>query len=390
MGYSLRNLEVIVWGSNHHNTLGVIRSLGEKGISPYVVLHETSENKQWVLSSRYIKKHAVKSSLEEGYNWILSNYEDYRSNPIIIACTDAIMEYIDNNYDSIAPKFHIPNGGGKERISTLQNKETMRLAGIAAGFNTPKSWLIDSTEIPNDIAFPCITKPIYSSHGGKSDIKICNNKEELMSAIEYIKSDVIQIQQMVDVDFEYQLIGCSLNGGKEIIIPGYTNILRANAGSNTGFLEYNPIDDFSYDRKSVELFVRNSRYSGLFSIEFLRGKDGLDYFLEMNFRNDGNTYVVNGAGINLPYIWVTHCANIDNIEEKQKTAKHIIAMPELVDVMNVFRKKVSMKQWVSDLNSSNCLFYYNSKDNKPFYVRLAQIIKSMVSNQFRKLCPRRH
>ena len=41
--------KIIVFGGNHHNTLGVIRSLGEAGITPILILHGT--NHSFVLGS---------------------------------------------------------------------------------------------------------------------------------------------------------------------------------------------------------------------------------------------------------------------------------------------------------------------------------------------------
>ena len=47
--------EIIVIGADHHNTLGVLRSLGEKGINSILLL--ISENKKsYVAKSKYAKE----------------------------------------------------------------------------------------------------------------------------------------------------------------------------------------------------------------------------------------------------------------------------------------------------------------------------------------------
>lgn len=38
------NNKIIVFGGDHHNTLGVVRSLGEAGIKPILILHGTINN----------------------------------------------------------------------------------------------------------------------------------------------------------------------------------------------------------------------------------------------------------------------------------------------------------------------------------------------------------
>lgn len=47
--------KVVVVGSNHHNALGVIRSLGEFGCNVFFVTH--SCDKSFVARSRYVEKH---------------------------------------------------------------------------------------------------------------------------------------------------------------------------------------------------------------------------------------------------------------------------------------------------------------------------------------------
>ena len=48
--------KIIVFGENHHNTLGLIRSLGEIGLFSYLVLVNSNGLYPFVAKSRYIKK----------------------------------------------------------------------------------------------------------------------------------------------------------------------------------------------------------------------------------------------------------------------------------------------------------------------------------------------
>lgn len=59
------------------------------------------------------------------------------------------------------------------------------------------------------ITFPCITKAHVSSHGGKSDIVICRNKEQLESFLRENTDDLFA-QAYIDKLEEVQFIGCSL------------------------------------------------------------------------------------------------------------------------------------------------------------------------------------
>ena len=173
---------------------------------------------------------------------------------------------------------------------------------------------------------------------------------------------------------EFQLIGCSLNGGETVIIPGFSIILRQPENTNTGFLKYVGFDEFQYDgMEACKKFIQTIGYSGLFSLEFLRGKDGKDYFMEINMRNDGNSICVTAAGVDLPYIWYCHCSGSDDWEkEAAKTVRKTIVMPEFDDFVNVLKRKISLYQWIKDICKADCLMEYDKTDKKPFYIRIRQ------------------
>ena len=68
MNEDLRKHEFIVFGAEHYNPLGIVRSLGEEGIKPIVV---TINSKLKVTSaSKYCGEVYHVDSLEEGYNLI--------------------------------------------------------------------------------------------------------------------------------------------------------------------------------------------------------------------------------------------------------------------------------------------------------------------------------
>ena len=52
--------KVVVVGSNHHNALGVIRSLGEFGCNVFFVTH-SCDDKSFVARSRYVESIGVRS-----------------------------------------------------------------------------------------------------------------------------------------------------------------------------------------------------------------------------------------------------------------------------------------------------------------------------------------
>lgn len=61
---------VIVFGGNHHNTLGVIRSLGQKGLSTILLLVDDDDRVSYVSKSKYIAKVHKYASYESGVQYL--------------------------------------------------------------------------------------------------------------------------------------------------------------------------------------------------------------------------------------------------------------------------------------------------------------------------------
>lgn len=369
--------KVIVFGGSHHNTLGVVRALGEKGIKPYVFISSKTLTDSFVLKSKYVEKGWIFKSIDECLKNIIRDFSNKEKKAIVISTSDTATSCLDLNFDKLSRDFIIPNGGKQGNLTNLMNKETMNDLAKQIGFNVAESWLITDDSVYENIQYPCITKPLESIAGSKSDIKICKTSDELRRFISSGDCDNrIQVQKFIEREFEFQLIGCSLSRGNEVIIPGFTKIIRATSCTNTGFLKYLPISELDFDLGRCKEFIRACNYSGLFSLEFLRGKDGVDYFLEINFRNDGNAYSVTAAGVNLPHIWVTSFQGGSYNREYNITP--IIVMPELVDIFEIFKRTVTLKEWLRDVKRTDCFLYYDKQDIKPFIYQLSLMIISTI------------
>lgn len=385
MKYVHKN-KVIVFGSNHHNTLGVVRALGEKGINPYVLVSSNNITKSFVLKSKYIAQGLILHSDNACLQYILENFIDKEHKAIIICATDSAASCIDLNYDRLIIDFFIPNCGKQGSLTCLMNKHIMNNVAKEAELTIAHSWIIDENKLVDGIDYPCITKPLTSIQGSKSDIKICQNENELKLFLHSRKKKTkIQVQHYIDKLLEFQLIGCSINGGRNVIIPGYTSIIRASSVTNTGYLNYEPISSLLFDMDKCVKFIQLCNYSGLFSLEFIRGKDGVDYFLEINMRNDGNAYAVTAAGVNLPFIWVASCIGEDIVLEAGNKVNSIIVMPELVDVYQMLSGRITLRKWLSDIKRTNCFLYYNKHDKRPFYAEIIRFLISITKDVFGKI-----
>ena len=384
--------KILIIGGNHQNPLGVIEALGQKGLRPYVIIN-CSNRSSFVLKSKYIQKGWICTTDDETVNCILKNFCNTSDKTVVITCNDNMASLLSDHYDKFKDFLIIPGINRQGAVSEWMDKEKMSEAAESIGLSIPKSWLVSKNNMPSDIEFPCVTKSLTSVKNGKSEFTICNNQKELNDFVAtQAHSGTIQVQQFIDKEFEFQYLGCSLNGGEEIIIPGRTHIDVTTHFNNLTFLRYQK-DKVVADSETLsktEDFIRMTGYSGLFSVEFMHGKDGKDYFLEMNFRNDGNGIVVTASGTNLPYIWYLYNTGGDYVSEiKKSVVKETYSVPEDSYFISMLQGDMTYREWRRNMKKANCYLSYFKGDTKPFWALMwlqkRAILASMVIYVLRKL-----
>ena len=191
----------------------------------------------------------------------------------------------------------------------------------------------------------------------------------------------IQIQEFIKKESEVMLLGCSINHGNDIVSNVALQKLRYypdvySAGSYGFSLEVEKSPDLLELRRKVNQYLREIGYNGLFSAEFLKQQDKY-YFLEVNLRNDGLSYVSTACGFNLPDIYVRMMSN-----EKFPHSRysHKTFMTDY-DYRHVIKGEVSFSQWIKEaFPSVRC--YYSRKDIMPFiyykYIILGRKFTHMI------------
>ena len=133
--------KVIVIGGDHHNTLGVIRSLGEKGLRPDLILVSPICT-SFVDASKYIEKSWKVENDDEAIRLLLSKYREMDSKPVVICCSDSSSGIIDENREKLCPFFILPGSEKQGKISEMMNKKRIAELAVEVGLNIPKSTYI--------------------------------------------------------------------------------------------------------------------------------------------------------------------------------------------------------------------------------------------------------
>lgn len=134
---------VVILGPNHHNTLGVVRSLGRKGINPFVIFF--SKDKSFpICKSRYIEKFYITDSVDEILR-ILKQLSLFfktasrKNKPILIACSDKMASFIDLNLNELSELYICPGAKRQGLLTELMDKAKMTLLAKQSGLKVPYS-----------------------------------------------------------------------------------------------------------------------------------------------------------------------------------------------------------------------------------------------------------
>lgn len=359
-------IEAIVIGGDHHNTLGVIRALGRNGVPVEVYLLHTEDTRPYVTTSRYVNSSFFFDSADSLGDALVERGGKDGSKRVVLCCHDALAEMLDRRQEELSPYYFFPHSVFSS-LTRLQNKSEMAALALKCGMPVPEY----SKE------FPLMLKPVNSVYGSKRDIFVCYSREEYEKYFEDHSLENTIVQKFIDKTMEYQLIGCVAADGC-IIIPGHSEILRPCKGSNTSFLRYSGFDGFDCNLKACFKFLEASGFRGLFSMEFLRDKSGKDYFMEINFRNDGNAICAVEAGVNLPYIWYKSCLGADYRGLAGKEVATVYTIPEMDELSLAKSGQISLKEALADFRKADCGMEWDKNDRRPFCALLWRNVKSKL------------
>ena len=377
--------KAVIIGKDHHNALGVIESLGWKGIQSYIVVL-SPRNNSYLGHSKYVESGWTCATENDVIKVLLENFTDRDYKAVAYACDDDSAIILDNNHELLEPFFFLPTTRPAGYLSKWIQKETMSALATEVGLNVPKTWISYNNQIPQDIQYPVITKAHSSVEGGKDNIHVCYSSEELEKVLQGQHCETMVLQEFIDKEYEFQLIGCSLNGGEMVLIPGRTQIDRPNGMDNTFFLRFDKCEKELDDLiEKTSVFVKKTKYTGPFSIEFLKDKSGVSYFTEMNFRNDGNAICVSKSGTNIHFILYLYQTGGDYLKEiEESKVERVYLMPEIYYFTCLLRGEFGLIEWYRNMRRANCYTTWFRSDPKPFFYFLYWAVTKRLLKLFRR------
>lgn len=353
---------IVLCGDNL-NALSIIRSLGEVGIRPIVIVLQGNPI-PLVGKSRYSGKVIQVPTFEEGLKTLFS-YADQQCKPFVYTSDDNHQSMLDNYYDQLKDGFYFFHAGEKGRVTYYMDKDHICKAAQECGFTIANSEVLKRGELPKALHYPVITKTLNPyENGWKRDVGVYYNDQELAQAYTQMVSKTLLVQEYIEKKNELSMQGFSIDGGKIVYLPFKRQYFRLPKTSYGSYCYYYTYDDEPLRQRITQL-IRNIGYSGNFEIEFIEKADGSLVFLEINFRHALSNYASTYGGINLPYEWAK-ATLLHNIDGLAPTKNYFTALFESKDYASFVKSGlISKRQWLKDFLKADTYYLWNRRDLRP-------------------------
>lgn len=382
MNNNINGHKCIVFNADFPNTLGIVRSLGEKGIEPILIIF--GEPKLAAKSKYPSALHCV-ADIDAAYKLLIEKYSNEEQKPFLFTCCDSTTFYINERYNELEDKFIFYNCGENGRLCSLAPKLVQNQLAKESGLLVANCEVVKVGELPQMLKYPVITKATSSLGADwKTNVFICQNPDELKSAYTHIKEKEVLVQEFIEKDTEMPIQGISINHGEDVYMPLQMMYNRTFKDSFGYTFRY---EKFSHPEmlEPMKAFFKKMGFEGVFEIEFIVGKDGKFYFLELNMRSSAWNHSSTDAGFNLPYTWAKSMikGQIDDSEIKDvKLPVHCLV--EFDDIFgSVMGEKYPLFKWLRESFQYDSYVYWDRHDVKPFLKKSKDFITIVLKRIFR-------
>ncbi len=368
--------------------IGIVRSLKKEGIQVYAY---DTEEKVKIGKTRHARCRSCPNPLteeQELLQFLINEGQKIGKKAVLIAGSDDYVHFISKNRYVLAQyyQFLLPEHSLVEAV--LDKRLTYELA-VKAGVLSPKTFAIHNEEeldqIIDQITFPCILKPVYSSlFRKKIDHRLYKKaivvKEPSQLRDEYVLYSAfgeLLIQEAIPgeessiysvktfFDDEMNLIGLWMNQKLHQFPPYFGSTALAISKSDEEVIQ-----------RALD-FLRKIKFKGLAISEFKRDpRDGQLKFIEINARI-GLTQALSAAcGVPLAYLYYLTLTgqNPAPITTQKEGIKWVYLVRDFLSYQQKRKNgEMTFTQWIKSLSGKKVEALFAWNDPFPF-------IRSFVSH----------
>jgi predicted ATP-grasp superfamily ATP-dependent carboligase len=383
-------IQAVVLGRNYTSLLGMIRAAGQAGCEVTVIrtvrrFPSTSRLKKFVTggaidsNSKYVKKHmyAIEPDRKGLIDKIIKEFETTTEKVILLPTDDFTASTIDLFQDLLNEKFLFPNIDHRAgAVVDIMDKGTQKKLAVEAGLNVAKGWVANKSEagyeVPENIEYPCFTKPEISFMGNKTYMKRCDSETELVSLLNEIagksgnKDCPILIEQYIEIEREFGVLGFS--DGENITIPAFVHKMEMGHGSHRGVTLLGKVissDEFPELKIQLEQFIKKIKFVGLFDIDLYQNGDRI-YFNELNLRFGAFGYAITLSGINLPELCIQTLYGMKSKKPLARLEKSTVCLNDKVNLEDYQAGYISWKEYKRTYQQADYRFIKSEEDPETY------------------------
>lgn len=319
------NPRVIVAGRNYCSNLTMARAIGYAGYE-VEILRVFQYKPHFFTLGKFIRADAYSKYIKAFHTCIarkknkrivkrLIQIADTNKKMLLIPVDDLVANAIDEYMDELKPYYIMPNVKHTQgELSRLMSKNIQKELARQANLPVVNCCVINTEngnfEIPDTVKYPCFVKPNISKNAFKTDMRKCQNKEELKKWLEKIsaKKDVeMLVEDFISIDKELALLGVST--ANDVFIPACMEAEVEGHDARRGVAMSGHIVSCKEMQNLVDKiarFIKSLQYEGLFDVDLIRTTDGKILFTELNLRFGGSGYAVTQSGVNLPAMFADY------------------------------------------------------------------------------------
>lgn len=301
---------VVLLGSDF-KALGVIRSLGRRGVRSVVV--DNTPRAAWL--SRHVVERRRWDGPMEGVRFVdfllTLGQEPSYTGWLLIPTQDEVVELVARHRDALATHFTLVTQGW-ETLKWACDKHHMNQMARATGVAIPATWRPrDEDDLAAlDITYPAIIKPAVSTrlqYSLRLKALPADSLEEMRAqyqlALGSMSPDEIMIQEIIPGGGSQQFSVAAYAREGEIVASMTAQRTRQypiDYGLGSSFVEAREIPGILDDARKLLAYMR---LTGMVEVEFKRDpRNGVNKLLDINVRPWGWHTLAIACGLDFPYM----------------------------------------------------------------------------------------
>jgi predicted ATP-grasp superfamily ATP-dependent carboligase len=347
-----KQLTPVIVLSAHTMGLGVVRSLGQKGIPVYVVSYSKSDMGR---SSRFVKKYFISENPEESPEGFINSVVKIGkklNKPILMPADDSTLKIVSQNKVLLSEYFRVACSDWSIIEKIIFKQHTYAIAE-KLGVPTPASVILkDESDLKyaaQKTNFPCILKP-FESH----------------TFYEMFNKKMVFVKNRYHLEEEFHQFNKT---GAKLLLQEYI------PGDDAAGVNYNMNKEVVSHSK---LLLKELNYTGYSCIEYKYDERDSQYkLMEINGRYNRSVLLSLKCGINFPFLeYQGSVGEKANYKRKYKTG--VFWIDEYKDLQCNFKKIISGKLKISSFFrpylKTNIKAVYYFGDLMPFIKRVIDSI----------------